>query len=411
MAACGPSTSWSTRLADVVQQAADLRGIDVGAELGRHDRREVAGLDAVDEHVLAVARAVLEPAEQLDELGGEARGRRRRRPPARRPGGSRGRPRRCALLTTSSMRPGWMRPSAMSLVSARRATSRRTGSKPDSTTVSGVSSMIRSTPVACSRARMLRPSRPMIRPFISSLGRWTTVTVCSAVWSAATRCIAVTMTSRAFSWASSRARRSIARDSLTASCSASSRIASSSTPLASSADSPDTRSSATTCSWCSRVELLALVLEVALAVVDLAALLLEHVRALVELLVARQEAPLEVLELGPLRARLVLGLARQGAASRPWPRGSCPSAASAPRRRCARPCPVRTSWSGLTSMPRATNPTAMPTTRGDHGRDGDDRVPSSVPPIRRTDAAGGVGVSGSGYAAPAIRLGSGTGRR
>ena len=34
----------------------------------------------------------------------------------------------------------------------------------------GVSSMIRSTPVACSKARMLRPSRPMMRPFISSLG-------------------------------------------------------------------------------------------------------------------------------------------------------------------------------------------------------------------------------------------------
>ena len=57
-------------------------------------------------------------------------------------------------------------------------------------------------------------------------GMWTTVTVCSAVWAAATRCIAVTMTSRAFSWASSRARRSIARASLTASCSASSRTAS-----------------------------------------------------------------------------------------------------------------------------------------------------------------------------------------
>jgi len=30
-------------------------------------------------------------------------------------------------------------------------------------------------------ARMLRPSRPMIRPFISSDGRCTTETVCSAV--------------------------------------------------------------------------------------------------------------------------------------------------------------------------------------------------------------------------------------
>ena len=35
------------------------------------------------------------------------------------------------------------------------------------------------TPVAASSARMLRPSRPMMRPFMSSLGRVTAVTVCS----------------------------------------------------------------------------------------------------------------------------------------------------------------------------------------------------------------------------------------
>ena len=52
---------------------------------------------------------------------------------------------------------------------------------------SGVSSMIRSTPVAVSSARMLRPSRPMMRPFISSLGSGTTLTVVSLQWSAAQR--------------------------------------------------------------------------------------------------------------------------------------------------------------------------------------------------------------------------------
>ena len=45
---------------------------------------------------------------------------------------------------------------------------------------SGVSSMMRSTPVSVSMVRMLRPSRPMMRPFISSLGRGTTLTVSSA---------------------------------------------------------------------------------------------------------------------------------------------------------------------------------------------------------------------------------------
>ena len=43
--------------------------------------------------------------------------------------------------------------------------------------MSGVSSMMTSTPVASSNARMLRPSRPMMRPFISSFGSETAETV------------------------------------------------------------------------------------------------------------------------------------------------------------------------------------------------------------------------------------------
>ena len=46
----------------------------------------------------------------------------------------------------------------------------------------GVSSMMKSTPVRCSRARMFRPSRPMMRPFMSSDGSSTSVTVVSAAW-------------------------------------------------------------------------------------------------------------------------------------------------------------------------------------------------------------------------------------
>ena len=52
--------------------------------------------------------------------------------------------------------------------------------------MSGVSSMIRLTPVVASNARMLRSSRPMIRPFMSSEGRVKTETVDSAVCSDAT---------------------------------------------------------------------------------------------------------------------------------------------------------------------------------------------------------------------------------
>ena len=74
---------------------------------------------------------------------------------------------------------------------------------------SGVSSMMRSAPVSVSSVRMLRPSRPMMRPFISSLGRGTTLTVISATWSAAHRWIAVATISRARWSASSLARASI----------------------------------------------------------------------------------------------------------------------------------------------------------------------------------------------------------
>ena len=59
--------------------------------------------------------------------------------------------------------------------------------------MSGVSSMMTSTPVASSNARMFRPSRPMMRPFISSFGSETADTVVSDVCSAAIRWIASAM--------------------------------------------------------------------------------------------------------------------------------------------------------------------------------------------------------------------------
>ena len=55
-------------LADIVEQAAALREHDITAELGCHDAGEVRDLDGMIEHVLAVARAVAQAAEQSDEL-------------------------------------------------------------------------------------------------------------------------------------------------------------------------------------------------------------------------------------------------------------------------------------------------------------------------------------------------------
>ena len=90
------------------------------------------------------------------------------------------------LATISSMRVGWILPSRMRRCMASRAISRRTGSKPDNKTEPGVSSISTVTPVAASKARILRPSRPMIRPLMSSpLGRAIEVVVFSKVCSPA----------------------------------------------------------------------------------------------------------------------------------------------------------------------------------------------------------------------------------
>ena len=56
-------------LADVVQQRRTGGAAGVGPQLGGQHRGEPRALDRVCEHVLAVARPELEPAQQLHELG------------------------------------------------------------------------------------------------------------------------------------------------------------------------------------------------------------------------------------------------------------------------------------------------------------------------------------------------------
>ncbi|GIT45242.1 MAG: hypothetical protein Ct9H300mP11_31780 [Chloroflexota bacterium] len=57
-----------------------------------------------------------------------------------------------------------------------------------------------STPVKLSNVRILRPSRPMRRPFISSFGKETVEVVASETTSVARRLIATVMILRAFGW-------------------------------------------------------------------------------------------------------------------------------------------------------------------------------------------------------------------
>jgi len=81
---------------------------------------------------------------------------------------------------------GWIRPSETSFSSASRATSRRIGSKHETTTVSGVSSMMTSTPVASSNARIF-DLRVDDSPLHFIIREDTADTVVSAVVSAAIR--------------------------------------------------------------------------------------------------------------------------------------------------------------------------------------------------------------------------------
>ena len=141
-----------------------------------------------------------------------------------------------------------MRPSLTSSVSVIRAVSRRTGSKQDSSTDSGVSSIITLTPVTCSKARMLRPSRPMIRPFMSSPGRCTADTTDSEVCSDATRWMAPTTIICARAAASRADWRSMSRATSTACRLASCSTAATNSALACSAVRPAIRSRVERCS-------------------------------------------------------------------------------------------------------------------------------------------------------------------
>ena len=90
---------------------------------------------------------------------------------------------------------------------------------------------------------MLRPSRPMIRPFMSSEASSTTLTVVSAVWLAATRCRASATSARARRFASVRASSSSCRTVRASSCRTRSSERSSSCLRASPSVRPPTRSS------------------------------------------------------------------------------------------------------------------------------------------------------------------------
>ena len=112
---------------------------------------------------------------------------------------------------------------------------------------------------------MLRPSRPMMRPFMSSADSWTTETVVSAAWPAARRCMQTDRMLRTRRSASRLVSSSIWRMRRAASCLAWSSISSSSTCFAFAPDIPARRSSLRSTSLPALGERLALVVELGLA--------------------------------------------------------------------------------------------------------------------------------------------------
>ena len=102
------------------RKAHRLISVDVDAELGGHHAGQVRGLHQVLEHVLAVRRAVAQPAEQGHQLrvhvGDADLDQRVLAGPDAQPLHL-----RLALLVLSSIRCGWMRPSRTSFSSVSRA--------------------------------------------------------------------------------------------------------------------------------------------------------------------------------------------------------------------------------------------------------------------------------------------------
>ena len=107
------------------------------------------------------------------------------------------------LSYTSSILPGWILPSLINVSIVIFAISLRSGSNDDKLIASGVSSIIKSTPVTDSIVLIFLPSLPISLPFISSFGKSIVLTVWVPTTSSAYLSILLTISCLAISWASS----------------------------------------------------------------------------------------------------------------------------------------------------------------------------------------------------------------
>ena len=166
--------------------------------------------------------------------------------------------------------------------------------------------MMRLTPVTDSKARMLRPSRPMMRPFISSPGRCSTETTDSLVCSVATRWMARVTILRARFSPSDLASCSISRTMRAASRLAWFSIVATSSALAWSAVRPATRSSSLAAFGVGALQVGGAPVEVLLALVESLGAVFDALELLVQPLLAVGEAGFPALEVTAQLTHLVL---------------------------------------------------------------------------------------------------------
>ena len=59
-------------LADIVQESAELDGLDVSTELSSDSGSDFGFFESVEDHILTVAEAILEAAEESNQLFGQS---------------------------------------------------------------------------------------------------------------------------------------------------------------------------------------------------------------------------------------------------------------------------------------------------------------------------------------------------
>ena len=172
-------------LADIVQEARALGQRHVRAQLGGHHAGQVADLNGVLEHVLAVAGAVAQTAQDLDQLMVDA-------VLVRFKDGLFARLADLLIHFLAGLLHHFLDAGGMDAAVHDQALHRNARDlAPDG--IKGADNHRFGRVVddqvhagsGFQRADVAVPSRPMIRPFMSSLGRLITLTVLSATWSAA----------------------------------------------------------------------------------------------------------------------------------------------------------------------------------------------------------------------------------